>query len=142
MWLMPIAVEAAGVHDQLYKSSFRGRDINLGVGPGGFVTEVDFQVPEGYDLAGAERMIERVCAQRGLHVAMKGDLKAFPGCVHWHYKIQGQKGTLEITLYPQARRIWAKVQDGRRAPWIDAELPQLRREVEGELQQACPSARR
>jgi hypothetical protein len=103
------------------------------------VTEVDFRVPKQYDLAGAEKLIERVCSKRGLSVAMKGDLKAFPGCVHWHYKKQRQKGTLEITLYPKSRRIWAQVQDGRKAPWIDEELPGLQREVEGELQRARAS---
>jgi hypothetical protein len=101
------------------------------------VTELEFAVPEQYDMAGAEKLIEKVCAGRGLGVAMKGSLKGYPGCVHWHYKRPGHKGTLEITVYPEARRIWAQVQDGRRAPWIDAELPRLQREIEGELHAAC-----
>jgi len=104
---------------------------------GGILTEVDFYVPELCDLAGAEKLIERACSKRGLSIAIKGSLKGYPGCVHWHYKKQPEKGTLEITLYPKARRIWAQVQDGRRAPWIVEELPRLQREVEGELQREC-----
>jgi hypothetical protein len=106
--------------------------------------EVEFRVPKQCDLNGAERLIERVCAERGLSVAMKGSLASYPGCVHWHYKDKDhRKGTLEITLYPKDRRIWAQVQDGRRAPWIDAEIPRLRRAIEGKLQQArTPAARK
>ena len=103
------------------------------------MTGVDFRVPKQYDLTGAQELIEKVCSAHGLSMAMKGDLKAFPGCVHWHYKNRGQKGTLEITLYPEARRIWAQVHNRRGAPWIDKELPVLRREIERELQHACTS---
>ena len=78
--------------------------------------EVEFRVPKQCDLAGAELLIESACARRGLIVAMKGTLAGYPGCVHWHWKKREAKGTLEITLYPKDRRIWAQVQDGRRAP--------------------------
>jgi len=53
--------------------------------------------------------------------------------IHWHYKREKQKGTLELTLFPAHRRLWAKVAEGRKAPWIDLELPPLRREVEKKL---------
>jgi hypothetical protein len=95
--------------------------------------EVHFAVPRDADLEAAEKMIERICAERGLTLAMKGSLAAYPGCVHWHYKRQKQKGTLELTLFPRDRRVWAKVQDGRKAPWIDEELPRLQAAIEGLL---------
>lgn len=61
---------------------------------------------------------------------MKGSLSAYPGSIHWHYKSSGQKGTVEITLLDAERRIWVQVQDGRRATWIDRELPAIRCEIE------------
>jgi hypothetical protein len=106
------------------------------------LTEVEFHVPETHDLAGAEELIEKACARLGLIVAMKGSLKGYPGCVHWHYKKDDQKGTLELTLYPKGRRIWAQVQDGRRAPWIDVELPRLQRAIEERLRQGAGSSLR
>lgn len=82
--------------------------------------EIEFAVPRGCDLGSAEEIIETICAQEGLLLAMKGSLSTYPGCVHWHYKNQNEKGTLELTLYVPERRIWAKIQDGRKAPWIEA----------------------
>jgi hypothetical protein len=100
------------------------------------VKEIEFRVPKQCDLADAEGLVERACAARGLIVGMKGALAGYPGCVHWHYKKPQQKGTLEITVYPKQRRIWAQVQDGRKAPWIDQELPRVRRAIEKQLR-AC-----
>lgn len=95
--------------------------------------EIDFAVPRTADLVGAEQLIEEICARRGLVLAMKGSLSAYPGCVHWHYKRQKQKGTLELTLFARDRRVWAKVQDGRTASWIDEELPGLQAAIERSL---------
>lgn len=67
---------------------------------------------------------------------MKTSLASYPGSIHWHYKQPKQKGTLEITLDPATHRLWATVQAGRRAPWIDAELPLLRRAIESALRKA------
>jgi hypothetical protein len=95
--------------------------------------EIHFVVPRDADLNAAERLIERICAERGLTLAMKGSLASYPGCVHWHYKRQKRKGTLELTLFARDRRVWAKVQDGRKASWIDEELPGLQAAIEGSL---------
>jgi|SRR5580700_4352747 hypothetical protein len=95
--------------------------------------EVEFSVPRKCDLKAAERLIEGVCTRRGLQIAMKGSQSKFPGCIHWHFKREKQKGTLELTLFPHDRRLWEKVADGRKAAWIDVELPRLRREVEKRL---------
>jgi hypothetical protein len=99
--------------------------------------EIDFAVPRDADLGRAERLIEKICARRGLVLAMKGSLSSYPGCVHWHYKRPDQNGTLELTLFARDRRIWAKVQDGRKAPWIDKELPGLQVDIERGLQNAA-----
>jgi hypothetical protein len=95
--------------------------------------EVEFSVPPKCDLKLAERLIEDICARRGLQMAMKGSQSTFPGSIHWHYKRERQKGTLELTLFPAHRRLWAKVAEGRKAAWIDLELPRLRRELEKKL---------
>ena len=95
--------------------------------------EIDFAVPCNADLSRAEQLIEKICARRGLLLAMKGSVASYPGCVHWHYKRQSHKGTLELTLFARDRRVWAKVQDGRKAPWIDEELPGLQLDVERAL---------
>jgi hypothetical protein len=97
------------------------------------VQEIEFRVPRNCDLSKAERAIEESCEQRGLRVAMKGSLAQYPGCTHWHYKSGQQRGTLELTLYVPERRIWAKVQAGRQAPWINSELPQVRQAIEDAL---------
>jgi hypothetical protein len=62
--------------------------------------EVEFSVPRKCDLKAAERLIEGVCTRRGLQIAMKGSQSKFPGCIHWHFKREKQKGTLELTLFP------------------------------------------
>lgn len=95
--------------------------------------EVEFCVPKQCDLTRVESLIERVCADRGLLIGMKGSLASYPGSIHWHFKNQKQKGTLEITLHASERRIWAQVQDGRKADWIDKELPGLQSAIEEKL---------
>jgi GT2 family glycosyltransferase len=105
------------------------------------VREIEFAVPSDARLQSAEQLIETVCSQQGLRVAMKGSLSTYPGCIHWHYKNGDQKGTLELTLYLPERRIWAKIQDGRKAPWIDDLLPSLQKAVEMKLRSQSPSGR-
>ena len=92
--------------------------------------EFEFTVPRKCDLARAAHVIEEVCAARGLEIGKKGKLAAYPGSTHWHFKRHGQKGTLEVTMLIPGRRVWAQVQDGRKADWIDAELPQIQRAIE------------
>ena len=95
--------------------------------------EIELRVSKSCDFKRAEALIERIVAERGLIVGLKSALAGYPGSIHWHFKKPKQKGTLEITLYPKDRRIWAQVQDGRKAEWIDQELPPLIRMIETEL---------
>lgn len=96
--------------------------------------EIEFAVPHNSDLTQAIKSIEKICAQHELILAMKGSLAAYPGCIHWHYKREKQKGTLELTLFARDRRVWAKVQDGRKAPWIEDALPALQWAIERSLE--------
>lgn len=98
--------------------------------------EIEFRTPRNCDLTKAEQLIESVCKELGLRQVMKGSLAKYPGCSHWHYKKNEQSGTLELTLFIPGRRIWAKVQAGRQAPWIDLELPRVRSGIESALRPA------
>lgn len=95
--------------------------------------QTEFRVPGRGDLAAAETAIERACSALGLRVGMKGTLRSYPGSVHWHLKYGKESGTLELTLLARERRLWAQVQRGRRAPWIEEALPNVKRAVERAL---------
>ena len=100
------------------------------------MTELEFQVPRGCDLSHASSLIEGVFQAHGLRIVMTDTLRSYPECVHWHVKRGAEPGTLELTLWEAERRIWASVQEGRRAAWIEETLPRVKREVETALRHA------
>ncbi len=104
--------------------------------------QIEFDVPERCNLARAESLIESVCAAHGLDLAMKGSLAAYPSSIHWHYKQPKQKGTLELTLLGADRRVWAQVHTNRDAPWIEASLSRIRKEIERGLKDGAEGASR
>jgi len=95
--------------------------------------EIEIVLPADFDGCAIGRAVDQAIAETGLTVSLRGSLKKFPGCVHWHVKNGHEAGTLEITLWPEQRRAWFVVQDGRRATWIDAKLKlvseQLQRKI-------------
>ena len=95
--------------------------------------EVEFTVPQSYSLSGAAPLIEKACRECELRVSTRATLSSYPGCIHWHIKRGIQSGTLELTLWEAKRRVWASVQDGRRAAWIDEALPRVKDAVETAL---------
>jgi hypothetical protein len=97
------------------------------------MTEVEFTVPQGCSLRGAASLIEKACGECGLRVSTRSTLRSYPGCVLWHVKRGIQPGTLELTLWETKRRVWASVQEGRRAAWIDEALPRVKEAVETAL---------
>jgi hypothetical protein len=97
------------------------------------MTVTEFAVPRGCGLSGAASLIEKTCLGCGLRISTRATLSSYPGCIHWHVKRGIQSGTLELTLWEAKRRVWASVQDGRRAAWIDEALPQLKNAVETAL---------
>jgi hypothetical protein len=94
------------------------------------VIEVEVKVPSAADLSGGESIVEAACAAEGLRIARKTTLATYPGSVHWHVKRGNGAGTLEITVWPGRRRVWLKVQAGRRAPWIDEMVDHTRDRLE------------
>jgi hypothetical protein len=97
---------------------------------GDAMTEVEFTVPQGYSLSGAAALIEKACRDCDLRVSTRATLASYPGCIHWHVKRGIQPGTLELTLWESKRRMWASVQDGRHAAWIDEALPRVKDAIE------------
>lgn len=79
------------------------------------------------------KVVEQVCISNDLTCARKGTLASYPGCVHWHYKKDGQKGTLEITWWEVENRLWFKVAKGRMGKWIDEAMIELKKQIEVSL---------
>jgi hypothetical protein len=95
--------------------------------------EIELELPPDTDLTHAELTVESVCAAEGLRPALKDTLKKYPGCIHWHYQQAGQRGTLEITLWPDKRRLWFKVAARRQADWIGEAIARLKPAIESGL---------
>jgi len=95
--------------------------------------EFELALPANIDPIIAEQVIERCCAAQGLTQSLKGSLKKYPDSLHWHFKQEGQRGTLEITLWPRASQIRFKVQEGRQALWIEEIVSTLPGRIAQEL---------
>jgi hypothetical protein len=87
--------------------------------------ELEISLPSQPDGDAIVRSIDQAIVDTGLSVTLRGSLQKFPGCIHWHVKRGRGPGTLEITYWPEARRAWFTIQDGRRAEWIDGQLKLL-----------------
>ena len=95
--------------------------------------EVELQIPADAISDSVVKVVEQVCKADGLTQALKGTLASCPGCVHWHFRKDKQKGTLEITWWELENRLWFKVAKGRTGEWIDEMLSKLKRQIEGSL---------
>jgi hypothetical protein len=84
----------------------------------------------------AERIVsivEATLVAEDLRIRMRGTLRTYPGSVHWHLEQPGARGTIEVTWWPNAGRLWLAVHAGRRASWIEAALPRLQERLERAL---------
>jgi hypothetical protein len=95
--------------------------------------EFEFHVPPSAQLANVDSAIESTCLAEGLQVGLKTSVASVPGSVHWHFKRPGERGILEITSSLPDRRIWAQIQSGRRADWIEPCLERVRIKLEQAL---------
>ncbi len=77
------------------------------------------------DAPTAASSIAAACFAAGLRITLYGTLAAYPGCVHWHLKRDGQRGTLELILWPAGPRLWFKIAAGRAAAWMPATVAAL-----------------
>ena len=87
--------------------------------------EIEILLPANVTCEAVEQMIDESIAQSECETTLRGSLKKFPNCVHWHLKRPDSPGTLEITLWPQQHRAWFSIQSGRAAPWIEGAISQL-----------------
>ncbi len=85
------------------------------------MTEIPITLPTGTPRTDAEvaEAVEWAVAAEGLHVHSRGSLGKYPGCIHWHCRVGGQPGTLEITWWPREQRLWLAVHSNRTAAWIE-----------------------
>lgn len=91
---------------------------------------VDVRIQAKATLANAARVIEALCAREGLSLKLKGSLSTHPTSVHWHFRRGRESGTLEITWWRSAGRIWFSTHRGREAAWIQASVRRLRAALE------------
>ena len=78
-------------------------------------------------------LIETCMASYGLKLRMRGTLRTYAGSLHWHFEKPGERGILEVTLWPARQRLWLSVQAGRRAEWIEDALPQIKADIEKQI---------
>jgi hypothetical protein len=57
--------------------------------------------------------------------AERPELRSYPGATHWHIRWPGARGTLELTYWPRAGRLWFAVHANRRAEWIAPAIDDL-----------------
>ena len=95
--------------------------------------KAEVRIPEGADLKGAVRLVERLCAEEGLTRRVKRTMRAYPGSVHWHFGNGKSPGTLEVTYLREAARLWLSVHANREGPWTRATVRKLRLRMEKEF---------
>jgi hypothetical protein len=85
---------------------------------------VDISIPANHDHTALPALIERIMSDAGL-LADRLALRSYPGATHWHIRRPGAKGTLELTYWPHAGRLWFAVHANRRAEWIAPAIDEL-----------------
>ena len=95
--------------------------------------EVDLQIPAHASSEHVVQVVEQVCSSDGLTCTRKGTLAVYAGCIHWHFKMDKRKGTLEITWWESKNRLWFKVAKGRTADWMAESITELKRKIENSL---------
>jgi hypothetical protein len=84
----------------------------------GFMTEIEIEAPEGTTTA----EIEDAILKTNLTVTLRGTLRQYPGCHHWHLKQGHEPGTLELTWWPEKNRLWFKIASNRRGDWMESAI--------------------
>ena len=99
------------------------------------------RLPATLDPLRVPELVEGACDALGLVVSLRGTLRQYAGCLHWHCKRGKSPGTLEVTWWPRERRLWLSVQAGRQAEWTNGALGQLAAALAARLSEhACNPA--
>ena len=67
-------------------------------------------------LSSAQALAE--CRRRGLVVTSERELAGRPGSKHWHLRMSGHSGTLELNEWQG--RVWLKIHPLREGTWTKA----------------------
>jgi hypothetical protein len=95
---------------------------------------MEIHIPIDVTDAAIAKTVEQAARAIGLTTTLRTSSRSYPGSMHWHFKKKAEKrGTLELTYWPKARKLWAKIQAGRSAEWIDMALNQLATEFSRRL---------
>lgn len=97
------------------------------------MVEFPISVPTSIDWPAAILMIEGCCVNSRLLVIQRSSLAKYPGCTHWHFKRPKEKGTLELTVWPDQGKAWFIHRANRSAAWMDGAISQLVPIIEAEL---------
>jgi hypothetical protein len=89
-----------------------------------------FNIPPNADPSQVEALVESMVSLERLEMTMKSSLAKHPGSVHWHFRKPEERGTLEITWSPRENKLWASIQAGRRAEWIEPCVLRIKARVE------------
>lgn len=78
--------------------------------------------------------LQTVVAFLGLEVVLEGRLATFPGSQHWHLKRGTDAGVLEVTYWPNGKRLWVSYHDNRIGEgWVRETAARLAAALEAEL---------
>jgi hypothetical protein len=99
--------------------------------------EIELETISIADVSRLEMVVANVASKHDLFPALKCSLAKYPGCVHWHFKRQREKGTIEMTFWPAGRRFWFKMQAGRTGVWMKKIVPLMKTEIETQIN-SCP----
>jgi hypothetical protein len=80
--------------------------------------EIEVASPPGASID----VIEKAISDANLDVTLRGTLRQYPNCHHWHLKKTDAPGTLELTWWPDCQRVWFKIASNRRADWMDGAI--------------------
>lgn len=95
--------------------------------------EIEIRISKKIKPATLVKVVEKNCSDHHLLCTLKGTLAKYPDCIHWHFRKDEQRGTLEITWWEKEHRLWVKVADNRAGTWIDESLPILKKKIEQAL---------
>ena len=94
------------------------------------MTEIDLAIPEHTTRERAAALVIQAARDLDLNITLTSTLASYPGSSHWHFKMPGQKGVLELTWSPNRQRLWFKIAQNRNAEWIEPAIIEISRTLE------------
>ena len=73
--------------------------------------------------------VEAIWEELELKITRKGSLKSVAENIHWHYKSETKKGTLEITLLLKSGQVVLAYKENRKGDWIEEAIAKIRKKL-------------